>query len=69
MKLKDACLACTKKNYNKSSTEIAENVTNEIEKLRVSYLLTDLKESFHKTANGSHSTLSDFAETLSKWVF
>ena len=64
MKLKDACLVCTKKNYDKSSTEIAENVTNEIEKLRVRYLLTDLKESFHiKTANGSHSTLSDFAET------
>ena len=30
----------------------------------------DAKGSFHvKTANGSHSTLSDFAETSSKWVF
>ena len=38
------CLACAKKNYNQSFTEIAENVTNEIEKLWVRYLLTNLKE-------------------------
>ena len=37
-------LACTQKNYNQSFTEIAENVTNVIEKFRVRYLLTDLKE-------------------------
>ena len=38
------CLVCTKQNYNQSFTEIAENVINEIEKLRVRYLLTDRKE-------------------------
>ena len=38
------CLACTKKNCNQSFTEIAENVTNEMEKLRVRYVLTDSKE-------------------------
>ena len=29
----ERCLACTKKHYNQSFTEIAENVTNETEKL------------------------------------
>ena len=38
------CLACTKKNCNQSFTEIAENVTNVIAKLRVRYSLTDPKE-------------------------
>ena len=33
-----------KKNYYQSFTEIAENVTNEIEKLRVRYLLTYPKQ-------------------------
>ena len=40
------CLACTKNNYNQPFTEIAKNVTNEIEKLRVRYLLTDPKKIF-----------------------
>ena len=37
-------LACTKKIIIQSFTEIAENVTNVIEKLWVRYLLTDPKE-------------------------
>ena len=38
------CLACTKKKYNQSFTEIAEIVTDQIKKLKVRYFATRLKE-------------------------
>ena len=54
------CLACSKKkkNYNQSFTEIAENVTNEIEKLRMRYLLTNPKEIVNPAAIQKSSLLA-----------
>ena len=51
------CLAFTKQNYNPCFTEIAENVTNEIKKLWVRYLLTDLKKIVDQVIRRNNSFL------------